>query len=341
MCRTWAVLVVVAVGVQLPEHQHPVGALPVLQSVRARLDRSAEWVDEPVQWRGSQRDVRGPRPARCAPAELVGDDSPGAVQPVAQAGDAGGVAARCERRPERGAGERRLDVSEQFVDRVLMLGLLGPELAPQPLQRVAQVLLAHLQFGVGEARTHRVGEAVVVVAHDPRGGAPSTALRNASQSAWDVDVNASRRHRFGAPAHTPWQPRPRNAIRWRPRSGSRTRNGNSSSSSDPAGRPRTLAGRARTRPARTPPPSPSPATRAARTAAPARADPQPLRPRSRATSAASRYVEPAPTATNASAIPAGDELVAARRVRPLVQADSPARTTRRRRSTTPRAAAPR
>lgn len=47
--------------------------------------------------------------------------------------------------PERGAGERRLDVSQQFVDRVPMLGLLGPKLAHQPLR-----------------------EAVVVVAHDPR-----------------------------------------------------------------------------------------------------------------------------------------------------------------------------
>jgi hypothetical protein len=38
--------------------------------------------------------------------ELVGDDLTGGVQPLAQAGDASGVAAVCERRPERGAGER-------------------------------------------------------------------------------------------------------------------------------------------------------------------------------------------------------------------------------------------
>ena len=102
-----------------------------------------------------QRDVCGPLPAWCAAVELVGDDAPGGVQPVAQAGDVGGVAALCERRPERGPSERRLDVSEQSVDRVPMLGLLGAELAHQPLQRVAQVPLAHVQLGVGEAGTQR------------------------------------------------------------------------------------------------------------------------------------------------------------------------------------------
>ena len=53
-------LVVLAVGVQLHEHQHPVDAVAVLQPVRARLDRRADRVDERVQ-----------RPLRAEPTRLA------------------------------------------------------------------------------------------------------------------------------------------------------------------------------------------------------------------------------------------------------------------------------
>jgi hypothetical protein len=79
--------------------------------------------------------------------------------------------ALCERRPERGAGERRLDLRQQLVDRVPVLRLLAAQLAHQPLQCVAQVPLADVQLGVGEPGADRIREPIVVVAHDPRRGA--------------------------------------------------------------------------------------------------------------------------------------------------------------------------
>jgi len=83
---------------------------------------------EVVSGMSADRFQRGPRGV-----ELVLDNPPGGVQPVAQAGDAGGVCALEERRPERGAGERCLDIGQQLVDRVLVLAVLGSDLAHQPL----------------------------------------------------------------------------------------------------------------------------------------------------------------------------------------------------------------
>ena len=168
----------------------------------------------------------------CAPAELVGDDQPGAVQPVAQAGDAGGVATLCERRPEREAGEGRLDVGQQLVDRVPMLGLLGPELAHQPLKRVTQMPLAHVQLGVGEASTHGVREAVVVVAHDPRWRPVQRA-----EERLPVSLGLGRERlqapQLRAPRLVPHRGEDPERDSVAAGLGSRTRNGNSSSSSDP------------------------------------------------------------------------------------------------------------
>ena len=77
------------------------------------------------------------------------------------------------------------------------------------------------------------------MSHTTRGGAPPRAPRNASQSACDLLVNASKRQIRGRPASYPIAAKTRNAIRVRPLCGSRTRNGRSSSSSEP------LAGQAR------------------------------------------------------------------------------------------------
>ena len=72
--------VVGVVCVQLHEHQHPVGALAVLQPVRARSDRGADRVDGRVKRRGRQRHVRGAARPRSAAVELILDDPPGGVQ---------------------------------------------------------------------------------------------------------------------------------------------------------------------------------------------------------------------------------------------------------------------
>src|SRR5680860_514176 len=152
------------------EHQQPVGALPVSQSVRARLDSGSDRVDEPVQRRGAQRCVRTPGSARSAPAELVIDDPPGGVQPFAEPRDVGGVRPFHERRPTPGPGEGRLHLRCQLVDHVPVLGL-GGELSHQRLQRMPQMPLTQVQLGLREASAHRVGETVIVVTHDPGRGA--------------------------------------------------------------------------------------------------------------------------------------------------------------------------
>ena len=71
------------------------------------------------------------------------------------------------------------------------------------------------------------------LSHASRGGAPASAPRNASQSACDLVVNASRRHSFARSRSYPIAAKIRNATPVRPVAGSRTRNGRSSSSSDP------------------------------------------------------------------------------------------------------------
>jgi hypothetical protein len=81
-------------------------------------------------------------------------------------GDAGGVRALHERRPQRGAGERRLSISKELIDHVPVL-TLGANLAHQPLQSMAQVPLAQVQLGVGETAANRVHQGAVVVAHHP------------------------------------------------------------------------------------------------------------------------------------------------------------------------------
>jgi hypothetical protein len=108
--------------------------------------------------------------ALSAPAELVLDDSPCRVQPVAQTRDVGGVGALEEWHPERGTGERCLDVGQQLVDRDLMVGV-GAERAHEPLQRMAKVPFAEVHLSVGEPSMNGVRKARVVVAHDPRRGA--------------------------------------------------------------------------------------------------------------------------------------------------------------------------
>jgi hypothetical protein len=107
---------------------------------------------------------RGPRLANCSST----------IRPVVLSHSLSrGMPAACaldERRPERRAGERRLDLPQQLVDR-LLVGRVGADLGHQPLERVAQVPLAEVKLGPREAGTHRVGQAAVVVAHDPRRGA--------------------------------------------------------------------------------------------------------------------------------------------------------------------------
>ena len=91
---------------ELHEHQPPVGALAYARGpIAARIGLMNPSSGEVLNG------VSGGRLApQSAAAELVLDDQPSAVQPLAQARDPGGVAALDERRPERRAGERRLDV---------------------------------------------------------------------------------------------------------------------------------------------------------------------------------------------------------------------------------------
>jgi hypothetical protein len=124
------------------------GPLAVLQAVGTRGDRVSDGVDEGVHRRGAQRHGSGSRRAQPASSELVLDDPAGAVQPVAQARDGGGMRALDERTPERGAGEGGLDLLKQFVDRPLVLGLLGANLLHQPLKRVAQMPLAQIRLSL-------------------------------------------------------------------------------------------------------------------------------------------------------------------------------------------------
>ena len=67
------VLVVLADGVELHEHEHPVGALAVPQCECTRSKRGADRVDEPVQRQSRQQHVSASIRAWSAPVELVLD----------------------------------------------------------------------------------------------------------------------------------------------------------------------------------------------------------------------------------------------------------------------------
>src|SRR5512143_632027 len=108
-----------------------------------------------------------PLPAQPCSAELVLDDLPSVVQPATHARNTRRVAALHEWRPERWAGECRLDIRQQLVDRLPVLGLFPADVGHQPLERVTQMPLAQIQLGLREASANGVREAVVAVAHDP------------------------------------------------------------------------------------------------------------------------------------------------------------------------------
>jgi hypothetical protein len=121
-----------------------------------------------------------------------------------------------------------------------MPGLLCSELCHQSLKRVAQMPLAQVQLGVGEASTNGVRKAVVVVAHNPRRRAGKRA-----EERLPVGLRLACEHlqapQLRPPALIAHRREDPNAIRVRPVSGSRTRNGRWSSSNDP------LVGQARGR----------------------------------------------------------------------------------------------
>jgi hypothetical protein len=116
-------------------------------------------------------------------------------------------------------------------------------------------------------------------------------------------VNASKRHSFGRPASQPIAANTRKAILKRPLAGSRTLNGESSSNSDPLDGHTRRSCASNTTGANTSTQSITRDPCREKRSSPVSASARSRRARSRATPAASRSLEPAPTATNASAIP--------------------------------------
>jgi hypothetical protein len=106
-----------------------------------------------VHGRGRERHVDRSQAAQATATELVLDDAAGAVEPVRQARDVGGVSVADERLPERRAGKGGLDPRPQRVDRAAMLIALS-DLRHQPLERVAQMPLSEVELGLGEGGPH-------------------------------------------------------------------------------------------------------------------------------------------------------------------------------------------
>ena len=185
--------IVVPVGVQPHERQHPVGALAVLQYARgwieARIGLTNASSGEVLSRISAGRLERGPRRANCCST----------IRPVVFSHSLTlGMPPACPRSRNGAQNEAPVNAAstcgQQLVDRVAVCRVLGADLAHQSLQRVAQVPLAQVQIGLREAGTDRVREAAIVV-----GGAPSRAP-GTPQSRRDLLVNASRRQILGRPA---------------------------------------------------------------------------------------------------------------------------------------------
>lgn len=189
--------VVLAVDVQLQQHQQAVEPLAVLERVAPGVERRGNRPGELLQGRGGEwhvhRALGGPTPA----GELHFDDRVGDRDPAIEALVLGGPCGANEGAPEGGAGKRALGAGAELLQ--LLAGAVSYLLGEQTLKRMLKVPLALMKLGVGPAAS--IARSIPPWASQTiLFGSPGSEPRKALQLAGCALVNASARQSLGLPA---------------------------------------------------------------------------------------------------------------------------------------------